>query len=244
MFDEIEYLVSETFKHHQENFSEAELVPEESLNDGPGIIAYVEKTPASFRAFCTDSENIAEDIELYEQLPSNFSEFRNAPINDLKLFPCSLKEADYIRERIHGKRFYLQDDLTSNLITPSDYWWLVINEQEIEISFDSQRSDKAQRLGPLGEKKKAKEFFDCSKELFSSNLMIQNYKITDSGLSFTLDQDNAYSADFLILFINGEIGEDLAELFKLPGHGVIQKRFFQYLQQIAATRRFWDKMTN
>ncbi len=239
MIDEIEFLVSETLKHHQDNYASKE--PETS-QDGPGIMALVQKSTSSLRAYCLSSENLLEDAELYGQLPSTFSEFKGAALSELMFFPCSQKEASYIEQRLHGKRFFLQDDLASNLIRPSDYWWLVISGDNVEVSFEYQKSDAAIRLGPLGDKKLAKEYFNCAYDLFHRSLEIKDFCVSDSGFSFSIKDDNPYALDLLHLLKTGEVAPDFEELTKLPSHRPLVKRFLDFIQQVAALRSFWIKI--
>jgi hypothetical protein len=151
--DEISYLVSQTFKHHEENFEQ-----ESTYLDEPGLLYCIEKKTASFMIHCLFTDNMAEEMELIEQIPQNYSMFPEGM--EIKSFACDYKAGRYLETNLTRKRFYLE---TESLSEPTDHWWLIEHPEHFEISFSYKRRAQAIQLGPLGDAKKVLPFLKGSK---------------------------------------------------------------------------------
>ncbi|HXH32492.1 MAG TPA: hypothetical protein VNJ01_16955 [Bacteriovoracaceae bacterium] len=262
--DEIEFLVQETFKHLDENYthtedSELPLVFHEKqrkdenaeLPASAGLIYHIQRTPSIFVIRTKVSQNIREDYSRILKDPKSYPELRLfdneepfAPKN-LRFFPLENPlHAEIIHDQLNNRRFPIHEERMCNLSDPGFSWWLKKNENGFNISFTMSigLTDEAVKLGPLGDKELAIRNFQLLESLTSAAGLAMNIQNEVNRVRFS-DCEQFLAEELNDLFEYGVINDTLKKLFRVLAQNAkdlaqVQSTWF-YLEELAAMRRFW-----
>lgn len=260
--DEIELLVTETYKHFDENFGEdrevQESVPEEvvpqkeddEFPESPGVIYHVQKTTSVFVVRTFVSQNIREDYQQIIDRPEDYPSLRllEGGVEDLlrrlKFFIVEdSSQAEIIHDQIHNRRFPIREEMMCNISDPGFSWWLTKKQKGFQLSFTmSVASDETVKLGPLGDRELALRNFQTMETLITSAGIEMNIQNETNRVQFT-DCEEFILEELKDIFEFGVVTETMSDLFKILSKQIkdtssLQTTWF-YLQELAAMRRFW-----
>jgi len=259
--DEIEFLVSETFKHFNENFvqhedatreeNEFQFNDETSLPEEPGILYHVQKATSVFVIRTFVSTNIRKDYLTIIDSPEDYPSLRLLEGNaddvagKLKFFLVeNQSQAEIIHDQLHNRRFPINEEMICNISDPGFSWWLTKKLCGFQLAFTmSVASDEnTVKLGPLGDKELALKNFQALEALVTSAGIDMNIQNETNRVQFT-DCEEFILEELKDVFEFGVVTETLTDLFKLLAKKVktnsdLQTTWF-YLQEVAAMRRFW-----
>ena len=258
--DEIEFLVSETFKHFQENYStesdSQKLIFFKNESDteypeGPGVIYHVQKTSSVFviRTFASLNikENYLKIIERPEDYPSlRLLEAGSEDLQDkLKFFLVeNSSHAEIIHDQLHNRRFPIHEELMCNLSDPGFSWWLTKKKTGFQLAFTMSvaNDENTVKLGPLGDRELAVKNFQQLESLVTAAGIEMNIQNEMNRVQFT-DCEQFILEELKDVFEFGVMTQTLGDLFKIISKATkmdlpIQTTWF-YLQEVAAMRRFW-----
>jgi hypothetical protein len=260
--DEIELLVTETFKHFQENFgqvmaNETSMIRPIDEDDAlefpeePGILYHVQKSKSVFVIRTIVSKNICEDMKLILKHPEDYPSLRLLDggaydlMKKLRFFIVeNMFQAEIIHDQLHNRRFPIDEEMMCNLSDPGFSWWLTKKSQGLQIAFTmSVASDEhTVKLGPLGDRKLAVRNFQMLEELITSAGIEMNIQNETNRVQFT-DCEEFFLEELKDVFEFGVITQTLTDVFKLLSRKVKDKAMLEttwfYLQELAAMRRFW-----
>lgn len=260
--DEIELLVTETYKHFEENFGEdrevqecpvPEEVPQKEDNgfpEGPGVIYHVQKTASVFVIRTFVSQNIREEFLQIIDRPEDYPSLRllEGGVEDLgrrlKFFIVeNSSQAEIIHDQLHNRRFPMREEMMCNISDPGFSWWLTKKAKGFQLSFTmSVASDETVKLGPLGDRELAVRNFQTMESLVTSAGIEMNIQNETNRVQFT-DCEEFILEELKDVFEFGVVSETMTDLFKILSKQVkdtssLQTTWF-YLQELAAMRRFW-----
>jgi hypothetical protein len=260
--DEIELMVSETFKHFHENFSHPEadgfVAPEvvqaeeeQEFPIGPGVIYHVQKASSVFVIRTLVSQNIREDFNKILEAPEEYPSLRlleqsSQNITDkLKFFMVeNPAHAEIIHDQLHNRRFPINEEMMCNLSDPGFSWWLTKKTKGFQLAFTmSVASDENTiKLGPLGDRELAVTNFQALEGLIEAAGIEMNIQNETNRVQFT-DCDEFILEELKDIFEFGVITQTLSDIYKIIAKQAatdssLQTTWF-YLQELAAMRRFW-----
>lgn len=260
--DEIEYLVSETFKHFHENFSHFEESEEKKLMEahdeehvefpeGAGVIYHVQKATSVFVIRTMVSHNIREDYLKILYRPEDYPTLRlleggHEEVPDkLKFFLVeSSTQAEIIHDQLHNRRFPMNEEMMCNLSDPGFSWWLTKKPKGFQLAFTMSvaNDENTIKLGPLGDRELAIKNFQQLEALITSAGIEMNIQNEMNRVQFT-DCEEFILEELKDVFEFGVITQTLNDLFKIifkksKNDSSLQTTWF-YLQELAAMRRFW-----
>jgi hypothetical protein len=262
--DDIELLVSETYRHFQEkqidvkdeidfSFGHAVVDQDEFTQYplGPGIIYHIQKSGLSFVIRTFISKSIRQDFSKMQENPENFPSLRLLDCTDhllreLKYFSVDdLALAEIIHGQLHNRRFPVHEELMCNLSDPGFSWWLTKKDKGFSLSFTlSIMSDHESnfKLGPLGDKEVALYHFQLLGQLIASAGIEMNIQNEVNRVQFT-DCEPFILEELKDLFEFGVFTETFKNLFKLlfkksKDHTSLEQVWF-YLNELSVMRRFW-----
>jgi hypothetical protein len=260
--DEIELLVSETFKHFHENFihqdedlfTAGNILKEEDASTYPdeaGVIYHIQKATSVFVIRTLVSENIRTDYLNILERPEDYPSLRlleqgSSEVSDrLKFFPVeNLSQAEIIHDQLHNRRFPINEEMMCNLSDPGFSWWLTKKAKGFQLAFTmSVASDSnTVKLGPLGDKELALRNFQALESLVSSAGIDMNIQNETNRVQFT-DCEEFILEELKDVFEFGVVTTTLTDLFKILDKKIKKNSSLQscwfYLQELAAMRRFW-----
>ena len=259
--DDIELMVSETFKHLQENFNDSldtdELTMRECTDEvnefpaEPGLLYHLQKTTSLFVVRTLVSQNIREDYEKIIANPENYPSLRllegGAEDIEKKLRFFMLDnhlQAEIIHDQICNRRFPVHEEMMCNLSDPGFSWWLTNKANGFQISFTlSVRSEESTvKLGPIGDQQLALRSFQQMESLMQEAGLELNIQNETNRVQFN-DGEEFLLEELKDLFEYGVISEEMVDLFKIlarrtSDHSQLETLWL-YFQEIAAMRRFW-----
>lgn len=257
--DDIEFMVSETFKHLHENYPQAVVTsppvevkdPYQGMPAGPGIIYHLQKSTSLFVIRTLVSQNIRQDYELIAENPENYPSLRllEGGVEDLdkKLRFFMLEnhlQAEIIHDQISNRRFPMNEEMMCNLSDPGFSWWLTKKENGFQLSFTLSVSsaEETVKLGPVGDHQLALKNFQIMESLIQSAGLELNIQNETNRVQFN-EGEEFLLEELKDLFEFGVVGEGMMNLFKLLArrtndHSQLETLWL-YIQEIAAMRRFW-----
>lgn len=265
-FNELEFLVEETFKVQRSEFNSIEeikslfnyedesvfILPEEM----PGLFYKVDKKTSTFIVKCFASENLRADYYRILENPSNYPSLKideELEITEqLSYFECdSSILANRIKTNICNKRFPLKEEELFNVSDHSDHWWIDSDDKSFSLSFKL-RSGKNNsiKIGALTDSKdlsvKLKGLYGYFKLLFP----IEEYSLSESSFKIsTSDNSNLIFKGLKSLFVLGEVEDGFWCYLKDLELRSSQEPYLEDLQranflllELANTRRFWKQI--
>lgn len=254
--DDIEILVSETFRHFHENYKPAGALlindePYAELPDGPGLIYHLQKSPSIFVIRTLVTNSIREDYALIMASPENYPSLRLIEENGeelgekLRFFSVdSSCEAEIIHDQLNNRRFPVYEEILCNLSDPGFSWWLTKFDDRFQLAFNisTQMDQSTVKLGPLGDQQLAARNFSVLSG-FLQNSGIE-YSIQNEGSRILFGEENSFlQEEFQNIFEFGQVSDNLKNVFKIlarkfPDSSQIETCWL-YLAEVAAVRRFW-----
>jgi len=251
--DDIEFLVNETFKHFEQNFANAEELPELTMKDETvnlveypataGVIYHIQKSTSIFVIRTFVSQNLKEDFCKIVQAPEEYPSLRlleggNQEIEGrLKFFMVdNLFQAEIIHDQINNRRFPVHEELICNISDPGFSWWLTKKSKGFQLAFTmSVASDEGTlKLGPMGDREVALRNFQMLEEFVTRAGLEMNIQNEVNRVQFT-DCDEFLLEELKDIFEFGVITDTMQELFRSLGNMTT----WLYFQELAAMRRFW-----
>ncbi len=261
MFDDISFLVQETFKNVEEQssknfinqiFSDAYEGPDEV----PGFFYNLQKKSSTFVLRILPSENLKKDLKNIKKHPDMYPALRleedDRSLNEkIQFFECDRFEiAQNIRKHLGNKRFPIFEERVFNISDPGDSWWLEVDGSRLSVHFKlskTQDISKLIKLGPLGETKYCMDIFAKLYGYFKLIFPVGDYSSAHGQLCIsTTDSYDANFQHFIQLLKTGETSHDFwNELRKLevnasdPAYLDSIQRANYFLMELAFTRHFW-----
>ena len=164
MFDDISFLVQETFKDAEQN-SKKRFFPkfgaQDDLPETAGVLYHVQQNASTFVVRVLPSKNIRADFKNIKKHPDLYPNMRLddelIEQGELRYFECdSIQLARSVKLNLANKRFPTFEENVFNVSDPGDSWWMATGEGELKIYFKLSRTEKLHRLtklGPLGDGK-------------------------------------------------------------------------------------------
>ena len=260
--DDIEFMVSETFKHLHTNYPQvadvvsAPIVPDsgEEINEypaEPGILYHLQKTSSLFVIRTLVSQNIRDDYYKISERPENYPSLRlldGGNENSEKKLRFFILEnhlqAEIIHDQISNRRFPVNEEMMCNLSDPGFSWWLTKKSNGFQISFTLSvgPSDDTVKLGPVGDHQLALRSFQQMENLMQEAGLHLNIQNEVNRVQFNEGEDFLLE-ELKDLFEFGVLGEGMTNLFKLLARRISDhsqlETLWLYLQEIAAMRQFW-----
>ncbi len=265
MFDEISFLVQETFKDAESSqgakglfnnfFSKKENLPDEV----PGFFYHLQKKASTFVIRIYPSENLKQDYinivnhpDLYPTL--RLQEDEGTLEEKLKFFECDRIEiAKNIKQHLGNKRFPIFEERVFNVSDPGDSWWLSQDGNTVNIHFKLSRTQSVAnlvKLGPLGESKRYLETFGKLGGYFNMIFPIADYSSAHGQLSITCSENENYYFDlFKQLLEFGETSHDFWEYLRKLEVDSQHREYLDSLQkanyflmELGFIRHFWKKI--
>ncbi len=263
MFDEISFLVQETFKDVENSkfnrglFNNIFSKNDENLpEEVPGFFYHLQKKASTFVIRIHPCVNLKEEYKSILKHPDMYPTLRlnegDELLSDkLSYFECDrLEIAKNIKAQLGNKRFPLFEERVLNVSDPSDSWWLKVEDNSIKILFKLSHTEDLGsliKLGPLGEPEGSQSTLNQLYGYFKMIFPLGNYSIDFSQWSISCSEDNNQNFEYLKqIFVNGETSYDFWEYLR---HLEIQSQGRSYLEslqkanyfmmELAATRNFW-----
>lgn len=265
-FNELEFLVEETFRINSSDFNSIEeinslfnfeddsvfIIPHESS----GLFYKLDKKTSTFIVRCFASENLKAD---YYKILANPNDFPTLKINEdyeitdqLSYFECdNLLLAQKIKKNICNKRFPLNEEELFNVSDHSDHWWLTKSETGLSISFKLRVNNaNSIKIGALTD---SVEFYTKLKSLygyFKLLFPVDEYSLSESSFKISsTDSTNLIFKGIQDIFTEGEVEEGFwSYLMDLelrssqePYLKDLQRANF-FLMELANTRKFWKQI--
>lgn len=260
--DEIEHLVSETFKHFYQHHPEHEMdfpefAPDEKveevfeLPEGPAILYHVQKSSSVFVIRTMVTHNVKEAYGKIIDRPEDYPSLRLLENGDqnlaqkLKFFVVdNFDQAEIIHDQLHNRRFPIKEEMLCNLSDPGFSWWLTKKQKGFQISFTMSvaADENTTKLGPLGDRELAVRNFQVLSELIELAGIDMNIQNETNRVQFT-DCEEFILEELKDIFEFGVVTQTLNDIFRIIAKQVqddssLQTTWF-YLQELAAMRRFW-----
>lgn len=260
MFDDISFLVQETFKDVEKSKKggflshflgqEEELAPESS-----GVFYKLELKAATYVVRIFASDNLQRDLKNIKKHPDMYPTLRlteeDLISGRLQFFVCDgLKLAESLKANLANKRFPLFEENVFNVSDPGDSWWLNVEESSLKIYFKLSRTENMSRLiklGPLGEGRRYSELFVQLRGYFQKLFPVSDYACGNGQISMScLDPQNNNFYSLIQLFKHGELNSDLFEFLRRWESDPASANFRDSIQkanytmvELATMRRFW-----
>lgn len=259
--DEIELLVSETFKHFNEHYGSPhenaqkihpfQLGDRLAIPDEPGLLYHIQKATSVFVIRTFVSKNIREDYQKIMEEPANYPSLRllegsaDSVGERLRFFVVENDgQASVIHEQLCNRRFPIHEEMMCNLSDPGFSWWLSKKENGFQIAFNLSVGfeEGAIKLGPIGEQQEALKSFQMLQYLVSTSGLTLNIQNEVNRVQFT-DGDEFLIEELKDLFEFGVVNDGLKKIFKLMARtgqssADLEMTWF-YLLELSALRRFW-----
>lgn len=261
MFDDISFLVQETFREVEKNnkaknlfqgfWNQKQNLPDEVT----GVLFHIQKNAATFVVRVHVSENLKLDYLSVMKHPDLFPALRFEEDDNLQeklmFFECDdLKVAKAIKEKLGNKRFPIFEEQVFNISDPGDSWWLKRERNRLSIFFKlthTNRLDNLIKLGPLGDGEKAMEIFSKLYGYFQMIFDIQDYSSAFGQFSIASSQEgDKFFEYFYELLATGDVSHEfwdkLRNLEILHSHEAYANDLKQanyFIMELSQLRRFW-----
>jgi hypothetical protein len=262
MFDDISFLVEETFRDVEKSegskglfnnfFNKEVLTPDEV----PGFFYHLQKKASTFVIRIHPTANLKEDYKNILKHPDLFPTLR---LNEgeqtlgekLAYFECDrLEIAKNIKSHLGNKRFPMFEERVFNVSDPGDSWWLRLEEKKITVLFKLSHTEDMGRLiklGPLGDSHKSLDTLNQLYGYFKMMMPIEDYSSGYGQWSMSCaEADNVNFENLKRLFSHGETSHELWEVLRkmeLESQGKpflesLQKANY-FLMELSFIRHFW-----
>lgn len=261
MFDDINFLVQETFKNvENKGFLGSLLAKDENLpEEVPGIFYHLQKKASTFVIRIHPSENLKEDYknilkhpDMYPTLRLNESEEEVSA--NLQFFECDRFEvAKAIKRQLGNKRFPIHEERVFNVSDPGDSWWLKLEDTRVSIFFKLSHTEDMSRLvklGPLGDPQDTMEIFSQLGGYFKMIFPLSDYSSAHGTTTIACaDPENQNFQFFKTLLKNGETSYDFWEYLRRLEQESQDRPFIESLQkanyflmELSCLREFWKEI--
>lgn len=258
--DDLEFLVSETFKHLHQNFTieELEAAPEVvveeneySFPEAAGLLYHVQKATSVFVIRTFVSQNIRKDYLEIIEAPENYPSLRLVDggveniRSKLKFFLVEeASQAEIIHDQLHNRRFPINEETICNISDPGFSWWLTKKSKGFQLAFTMSVANEEGtiKLGPLGDKELALKNFKEFEALVTSAGIGMNIQNETNRVQFT-DCEEFILEELKDVFEFGVVTDTMRDIFKIlskraESTSKLETTWF-FLQELAAMRRFW-----
>ncbi len=270
--DDLQFLVNETLSHvvEKRDFyftpdlelpSDVNIQVKELESEIPvcsGLIYNLQKNANTFLIRSIEAKNLADMYQMIQKTPEDFPKLRliedgQANLSNLKFIECdSVEEAKALTRELSNKRFPFSEENICNISDPGFTWWMSHDDTSMEVFFSlSHTHDMSQmvKIGPLGDTNIATKNFKQFYLFFSSIFPIEEFSVGRSHFKISaLPQNKGMFNDLVNVFKTGDVSLELLlrleEVERLLMNNQINSFTFakNYLLELAAVRRFWDKI--
>lgn len=259
--DEIEYLVEETYRHHEnlsvvfsglkngisgENSDQFLTFPESA-----GVIYHIQKSQSVFVLRTFVSKDIRQDYLKIIHSPENYPSLRlledgeTGIENKVKFFIVqNPSEAEIIHDQLHNRRFPIFEEMLCNISDPGFSWWLSKKSTAFQLAFTMSvfTDGTTVKLGPLGDREIAVHKFQNFAHIINSVGIKMNIQNEINRVQFT-DCEEFILDELKNLFESGVVTKTFEDLFKIlskqTNDRLLLEETWFYLHELAAMRRFW-----
>lgn len=265
MFDDISFLVQETFKDVEQNSKKKFLSnflngneESESVPETCGVIYHLQQNASTFVVRVIPSKNIRSDFKNIRKHPDLYPNLRLdedlISQGNLRFFECdNIKLARSIKLNLANKRFPLHEENVFNVSDPGDSWWMSVNEGELKIYFKLSHTEKLNRLiklGPLGDGKIYENLFLQMRGYFQKLFPLKNFSSGYGQIAITTDDPEDLNFQGIVqLFSQGEVSPDLFEFLARWEMSSESETYLDSLKkanftliELATLRGFWREI--
>lgn len=266
--DDIEFLVSQTFKEAEERSLRGAFVFEEEEqpsspspklpDEAPGVLYYLQKNASTFVLRMLAAPNLREEWRKVINSPEDYPSLRLLSSEDersveekLSFFECdNLQLAKALKDQLANKRFPLHEERIINVSDPGDNWWVKRENSGLSVYFKLCRTesmDSLVKVGPLGDCEGALSFFNKLYGYFSLLFPVKDFSSAHGQFFVSCEEKHHPLFDELgKVFTEGEIGnalwEKLRELESNAKEANVLasiRRANYFLMEISTARSFW-----
>lgn len=263
-FDDISFLVSETFDNVENGHFSYSEKPKIIVPEAPGVFYHIQQSAGIFVLRIQASDNLLEDYNKIVNNPEDYPSLRlvsdegESNIEELKFFECDRVElARALKMQLSNRRFPIYEENVINVSDPSYSWWLDDSQDEFKIYFKLSNTLNMRRLkkiGPLYDSKLAMERFAKLYGYFSMLFPVGDFSSNHGQMSISCNETlHPLFLAFKDLFIEGEIEYELWEKLrdleleashnKAPYLRALQEANY-FLMELATIRKFWKAATS
>lgn len=263
MFDDISFLVQETFKDAEQNPKRgffSNFLNQEQLPESSGVLFHLQQNDSTFVVRILPSKNLRSDFKNIKKHPDLFPNLRLdhelVAQGELRYYECdSYQLACSLKNNLANKRFPVFEENVFNVSDPGDSWWMGRDEDELRVYFKLSRTEKLDRLvklGPLGDRKIYENLFLQMRGYFQKLFPLKNFSSGHGQITIkTDDPTNANFQGLMDVFEKGLVGPELFEFLcawemspDSPDYlDSLQKANFTLIE-LATLRGFWVEIEN
>ena len=156
----------------------------------------------------------------------------------------NVDQAVSLQKNLINRRFPLHEDVLCNLSDPGFSWWMDEDDESFTVYFKShgiERVEKLRQLGPIGDGKKARIYFNQVFKLFGLLFPVKEFSCTSKAMKISTNDPMSETFQmFRDIFLNGLNKFDR----EYPFTGQIFNEFWHYLDELALFRNFWLEIEN
>lgn len=265
MFDDISFLVQETFNGIEANRSKGFFT---ALFDGPrnhvpetsGVLYHLQQQASTFVIRIHACEDLAREHASVLKHPGLFPGLRLADDfvekQQLRFFECdSFDLAKALKQGLAHKRFPVYEENVFNVSDPSDSWWMAEEQGIFNLYFKLSHTEKLERLiklGPLGSREIYQDLFVQLRGYFNEMFPLQDYFCGNDQLEFKVAQPQSPLYRSLVhLFEKGEIEPSLFEFMRNWESSALTTEIRESVRkanyiliELATIRSFWLQIQN
>lgn len=254
MFDDISFLVQETFNEAAKFADRAKLL--EVPEDTSGVLFHVEKQSSTFVVRIKVCHDLAHDFNKAYKNIDEFPELRLEEASELKFFATdSLQLAQSIKNQFANKRFPIFEEDVLNVSDPGDSWYMDLGSKNIRINFKlsgTHKLDHFLKLGPLGDLAETTKNFSQLGGYFQMLFPLNDYVCTSNQLEIVCgESQNKVFLGLKNLFESGEANPEFWEALRSLEQEHMSSNFIDSLQQanqymlsLGQLRSFWIKASS
>jgi hypothetical protein len=250
MFDDIGFLVNQTFAHSKSAIDAAVsslLAPAHA-----GLIYKVQISGSTFVVRTIACKDMSESFELLKGDTEQQSKLRvdKKDFSEVKFFECeSFDHAKIIKKQIANRRFPIFEEHVCNVSDPGFSWWLKDEGASFGILFNLSHTDQMggmTKLGPLADNSLAHKKFQKFYGFFNTLFPVKTFSSGRSRFSISIDPaQKGYFDHLKQALIHGEFSlsllsyiEDVAATLSTDQKSEYQSAYY-FLKELVVVRKFW-----
>lgn len=255
MNDNLDFLVSETFKHLEKN--ESELGGSEKLHTlrdqygsyfnrelphCPGLMYSLQKNGHTFVIRALETNDVAESFDAIVASPYDFPSLRLS--DDMRIdeqlyfFTCpSVQAAKYLKKTLCHQRFPLFEEDICNISDPGFSWWLKEDDHEMTIYFKLSKTANIKelvKLGPLGDERLFKKTLKAALPKLKKYFSVDEFSHSGHFFKISSLKPGPYFGSFKALFRDGFVLEGWEDQFpELSQYALARSLWLKVLDDLA-----------
>lgn len=251
MFDDIEFLVSETFNGRPDFIERTEA----RIPNAPGLIFHLQISGDTFvvRSLATENMQSEYDQIIENDLKREKLRVDSDQIDQICYFETdNLAIAQIIQKQIANRRLPIHEERVCNISDPGFSWWMKDEGESISILFNLSHTDQMSeliKLGPIGDCSVANKKFQKMYTFFNTLFPVKSFSSGRNRFNFSVDDSNkGYFAHLKQAFIHGEFSLNLASYIEEVEANLNDSKKIEFqsnylfLKELIETRKFFLKL--